>query len=95
MINRAIQERRKKVDIELLADELGRYLTEPKEQQDLIAELIEKFDAHENTIKKCLKEVADSRLVIHDLSGYPCKLLIEMNNGKTTIYKLLKLPESL
>lgn len=89
MVNNVIEDRRKKVDLDMLSHSLGNLLTEPQDQQTLLKNLSTEFEAHENTLKKRLKELAEKKIVIYSLGGIMCELLVEGNSGKSTTYSLV------
>lgn len=89
MISGAIQERKKKVDIDALIECLGSLLTEPQKQKDLIQKLSVMFDAHANTVKERLKEIAELRFNVYDREGNSYLLRIEETAGRSTMYSLI------
>lgn len=89
-IQDTLGERKIKLDIDLLKDQLETLLSQTATQKTLISKLKEFFPVSENTMKERLKEISDKKIPMYNQDGQVCFLKIKIEKGKPTTYYLEK-----
>lgn len=89
-IQDTLSERKAKVDVNLLKDELEVILANTLSQKELMQKLKLIFPCSENTIKERMEEIFTNQTPMYNSDGQVCQLKIKREKGKQTMYYLEK-----